>query len=577
MEDVFVHETTSNVTSSFGADKSNEDIVVALFGVPLSSIEDLDVLTRKIEAGDYDELKKGMTSVEWEAAMWAIEAEWKRLLANVTSTTNVPTNEGTGPKEYRPIVKLVSFTKPVSYVEATGASSSKPSADKVKFCHLVSDNVFDGVQLSILINVVQTISSRLENTLHGYFIGRQIAFPVMGYFVRNNWAKYGLTRLMMNSKCFFFFEFDSIKGLEDVLENGPWMIFHSIRPCGFINTRPCKEELTLISMWVKIHDVPIQVFLEDGISLNASQIGKPVMLDSFTSSIRIESWGRSSFARCLIEIKADEALKDSITMGIPLCEGICFTKKTVRIEYEWKPPRCEKCKIYGHMNDQWPKNATTIPIVMNNDGFQTMVNKKEKCLVSKEKPSKAANVPSSSFSRSSTKNRRLQYHSSASNIDASNPYDDLDYMESDEEVEVVYDETSNLFGNNITRATYTTPGEVLSGFAHGINSPSSCYGRVSQVTKTYLLILKHHSSYSAKMCKRRCEASPQLKGALVSSEFELSSRLLEEWSRARLKKDQEKDKIISKPDKKREAWRSREKSKAVTVDRGRKTEENKKE
>nr|GFA99917.1 hypothetical protein [Tanacetum cinerariifolium] len=41
-----------------------------------------------------------------------------------------------------------------------------------------------------------------------------------------------------------------------------------------------------------------------------------------------------------------------------------------------------------------------------------------------------------------------------------------------------------------------------------------------------------------------------------------------------LKKDQEKDKIGSKRDKKREAWRSQEKVKAVTVDKGRKTEDN---
>ncbi|GKC91475.1 zinc knuckle CX2CX4HX4C containing protein [Tanacetum coccineum] len=101
------------------------------------------------------------------------------------------------------------------------------------------------------------------------------------------------------------------------------------------------------------------------------------MLDSFTSLMCIELWGQSLFARCLIEIKADEALKDSITMGIPFLEGIGFTKETIRVEHEWKPPRCEQCKIFGHMNDQCPKNATTIPTVMNNDGFQTVVNKKK--------------------------------------------------------------------------------------------------------------------------------------------------------------------------------------------------------
>ncbi|GJS92633.1 hypothetical protein Tco_0799601 [Tanacetum coccineum] len=143
MEEVLhmVHETTSNVTGSFDADKStqslkknvgsklsDENIINALFGVPLSSIKDLDALTRKNE----------------------------KLLADVTSTTNVPINEGTGPKEDTPIVKSVSFTKLVSYVGAAGASSSKPSTCKANFHHLVSNNVFVVVQLSIPMNVVQT-------------------------------------------------------------------------------------------------------------------------------------------------------------------------------------------------------------------------------------------------------------------------------------------------------------------------------------------------------------------------------------------------------------------------------------
>ncbi|GJY36542.1 zinc knuckle CX2CX4HX4C containing protein [Tanacetum coccineum] len=429
--------------------------------------------------------------------MGEIKAEWKKLLADVTSTTNVPINKGTSLKEDTPIVKSVSITKPVSYLGAAGTSSLKPSTGKVNFHHLVYDNVFNGVQLSILMNVVQTVSSRLENTLYGYVIGRHITFLIVEYFVCNNWAKYRLTRLIMNSKGFFFFKFDSIKGLEDVFESGQWMIRNSpiILNKWTMNTRPCKEELTLILVWVKIRDVPIQVFLEDGISLVVSQFGKPIMLDSFTSSMYIESWGRSSFARCLIEIKVDEALKDSITINIPFPEGTSFTKEKVRVEYEWKPPCCEQCKIFGHMNDQCPKNATTIPTVMTNEESQTVATKKKSGKigstvvkttwqpinkkvrfdpkshrnpqkandgnimhsVSKEKLSKAANVPSSSYSYGFAKNRGLEYHSSASNIYTSNPYDALDDMESDEEVEVVYDETTNLLGNNRMRATYTAP------------------------------------------------------------------------------------------------------------------------
>ena len=52
-----------------------------------------------------------------------------------------------------------------------------------------------------------------------------------------------------------------------------------------------KEELTSIPVWVKLHDVPLRVFEEDGINLIANFIGKPIMLDSYTTSMSKESWG----------------------------------------------------------------------------------------------------------------------------------------------------------------------------------------------------------------------------------------------------------------------------------------------
>ncbi|GJW97882.1 zinc knuckle CX2CX4HX4C containing protein, partial [Tanacetum coccineum] len=127
--------------------------------------------------------------------------------------------------------------------------------------------------------VVENVSTRFEHTLYGYFIGKRMAFLVVEYYVRNNWAKHGLKRIMMNSKGFFFFKFDSRAGLEAVLEGGPWLI----------------------------------LFEEDGISLIATFIGKPVMLDSYTSSMCNDSWGRSSFARCLIEVNSEADLVDVVT------------------------------------------------------------------------------------------------------------------------------------------------------------------------------------------------------------------------------------------------------------------------
>ncbi|GKA95055.1 sodium/hydrogen exchanger 6 [Tanacetum coccineum] len=174
----------------------------------------------------------------------------------------------------------------------SGADTKDQTNVKSNFCSLVGDKVFDGVNISNLRKVVKN-------------------------------AKYGLKQIMMNAKGFFFFKSDSRAGLEAVLEGGPWMVRNSsiILKKWSMNTSLQKEELTRILIWVKLHDVPIQVFEEDGISLIATYLRKPIMLDSNTSSMCKDSWGRSSFARCLIEINSEANFIDSITIGIPDLDG----------------------------------------------------------------------------------------------------------------------------------------------------------------------------------------------------------------------------------------------------------------
>ncbi|GJX47193.1 zinc knuckle CX2CX4HX4C containing protein [Tanacetum coccineum] len=65
--------------------------------------------------------------------------------------------------------------------------------------------------------------------------------------------------------------------------------------------------------------------------------------------------GISSYARVVIELRANVELKDTIVVVVPkLGEG--FFMRTIRIEYEWKPPRCSSCKVFGHFLDDCPKN-----------------------------------------------------------------------------------------------------------------------------------------------------------------------------------------------------------------------------
>nr|GEU64080.1 hypothetical protein [Tanacetum cinerariifolium] len=96
-------------------------------------------------------------------------------------------------------------------------------------------------------------------------------------------------------------------------------------------------------------------FTSDGLSMIAPILGKPIMLDSYMSSICIKSWGRGSFARALNEVDATCELQDMLVVVITKLEGLCDRMEIVRVKYEWKPHRCEKCNIFRHSCDDVPK------------------------------------------------------------------------------------------------------------------------------------------------------------------------------------------------------------------------------
>lgn len=252
-----------------------------------------------------------------------------------------------------------------SYLNVATAEIPK---EKVNFRSLKSDSSVNEADVVIPLSSVEEVNNRFSNTLYGYFIGKRIAFPVVENYVRNAWSKYGIQKVMMNARGFFFFKFSSSNGMNSVLENGPWMI--RTAPVILNQWAPSvsltKEDLTKVPIWVKLHDVPMAAFTGDGLSMIATMLGNPLRLDSYTTSMCVESWGRNSFARALIEVTADHILKDNITVAIPKLDGSGYTRESVRVEYEWKPPRCDCCCLFGHLNDQCPSQAKK---ENTNDGF----------------------------------------------------------------------------------------------------------------------------------------------------------------------------------------------------------------
>nr|GEY75038.1 hypothetical protein [Tanacetum cinerariifolium] len=144
-----------------------------------------------------------------------------------------------------------------------------------------------------------------------------------------------------------------------------------------------------------------------------------------------------------------------------------FTIETVSIEYEWKPPRCDLCKISGHVQDHFPKKVSASLTVVTSTEYKlcalvapsfkgksksTNGGQSVKQTVRYE-PKEITSVPKKrvfnlgNMSKAMLKNQPPKVivpSSKKDNITMSNSYVSLD-EESDEDVENVYDESANLF------------------------------------------------------------------------------------------------------------------------------------
>ncbi|GJU60103.1 putative ribonuclease H-like domain-containing protein, partial [Tanacetum coccineum] len=177
-----------------------------------------------------------------------------------------------------------------SYANVTG----KPSGKKMNIRTLFTPGA-NRIDVVVPVESIRAISERFANTAYGFFLGKQVAYPVVANYVRNTWE------------------------IDAMLENGPWFIQNNL----FIlkkwhpDENLLKEDVSTIPVWVKLHGVPVTAFSENGLSAIATKLGTPLMLDSYTSDMCMQSWGRSSCARVMIELRADVELKDNIVVAMP--------------------------------------------------------------------------------------------------------------------------------------------------------------------------------------------------------------------------------------------------------------------
>nr|GFA74344.1 hypothetical protein [Tanacetum cinerariifolium] len=226
--------------------------------------------------------------------------------------------------------------------------------------HITKQNTTLAVSLPK--DAVDEIRARFVNTLYGYSVGKRLAFPMVENYVKHAWAKFGLKRVRLNHG-FFLFQFDSSTGMEKVTKGGPWRIklVPIILKVWMPNTILKRENVAIVPLWVKMHNVPIVAYSKVGLDLISVKVGRRIRLAAHTNNICCNSWGHSDYVRALVEVSAEAPLVDLIDVAIPFDDGVGHVMVNISIEYEWQPPRCGTCKNFEHLEAMCPVKLMECP------------------------------------------------------------------------------------------------------------------------------------------------------------------------------------------------------------------------
>nr|GFB13734.1 hypothetical protein [Tanacetum cinerariifolium] len=61
--------------------------------------------------------------------------------------------------------------------------------------------------------------------------------------------------------------------------------------------------------------------MKDELSVIATKLDTPLMLDTYTASMCMKTWCRPSFVRAIIDFRADIELNDTLVVEVPKLEG----------------------------------------------------------------------------------------------------------------------------------------------------------------------------------------------------------------------------------------------------------------
>ncbi|CAH9114601.1 unnamed protein product [Cuscuta europaea] len=173
--------------------------------------------------------------------------------------------------------------------------------------------------------------------LVGHFTGK---FPGLKtvHDLKVKWSVPCLVR--SHKKGWVIFKFHNEDDRSKVLLGGPYIVFGKLLMLKELSENFSfeDEEFLKVPIWVKFHDLPLQLWNDEAMSEVASMVGVPLTTDKITQE-RINN----DYARVLIEVDVSKPPPLLFPIRLP-------SQKVIKqsVVYETFPSYCFHCKDFGH-------------------------------------------------------------------------------------------------------------------------------------------------------------------------------------------------------------------------------------
>ncbi|KAG5553054.1 hypothetical protein RHGRI_011046 [Rhododendron griersonianum] len=221
--------------------------------------------------------------------------------------------------------------------------SQSPSLD-MKLDHF--PDLQRGKEALVEIDLELTDVGMWNKYLVGHFLDGQMAYPLIVATARNQWKEH-FVAVKPDVAGFYLFKFKDEQSKMQVLEGGPYFFSQKylVLKDWHRMMKPAREQPTKIPAWVKLHDLPLELWNQECLSRIASTIGRPLHVDHATAKTARQpglQQTKTTKARICIEVSAQQVLPDEVQVVV---EG---ESVVIPVEYQVLPPMCNICHVFGH-------------------------------------------------------------------------------------------------------------------------------------------------------------------------------------------------------------------------------------